>query len=60
MVTIQLINNNSKAIELYNVIGERLTSEQINQSRHSIDISNYPNGVYFLKVDGNITKIIKQ
>lgn len=60
VVTIQLTNNNSKAIELYNVIGELLILNQTNQSKHTIDISNYPNGVYFLKVDGNITKFIKQ
>jgi len=60
IVSIQFTNNNSTTIELYNVIGERLISEQINQSKHTIDISNYPNGVYFLKADGNMTKIIKQ
>ncbi len=60
IVSIQFTNNSSTTIELYNAIGERLISEQINQSKHTIDISNYPNGVYFLKADGNMTKIIKQ
>src|SRR5690606_18744356 len=43
VVTIQLTNNSSTTIELYNVIGERLISEQINQSKPIIDITNYPN-----------------
>jgi hypothetical protein len=59
MVNVQT-SKSSSSIELYNVIGECLISEKINHLNHIIDISNYPNGVYFLKADEEITKIIKQ
>ena len=43
-------------IQIYNIGGE-LISTTINQS--VIDISSYPNGVYFIKINNSVKKIIK-
>lgn len=37
-------------IEIYNMPGERIYSEYINQNLKTISFSNYPTGLYFVKV----------
>lgn len=58
------INNKIKSIELYDVKGRVLMTQMVNNSQTSLDISNYVNGVYFVKVSTDtgvsIEKIIKE
>jgi Secretion system C-terminal sorting domain len=57
-------NNTIKSIELYDVQGRVLMTQMINDSKTSLDISNYVNGVYFVRVLTNegskVEKIIKE
>ncbi len=58
------VNNKIKSIELYDVQGRVLMTQMVNDSQTSLDISNYVNGVYFVKVNTeigtSIEKIIKE
>ena len=50
----------STNVEIYNVVGQLLQSKIVNlQSKTTIDISHLANGMYFLKVDNKVVKIIK-
>lgn len=37
-------------IEIYNMLGEKVYSSQINSYKTEIDLSNQPKGIYFLKI----------
>jgi hypothetical protein len=43
-------------IKLYDIQGKKLQEIRGNQ----IDISSYPQGMYFLKVEGKTLKIVKE
>ncbi|MCC7331596.1 MAG: T9SS type A sorting domain-containing protein [Flavobacteriales bacterium] len=60
IVQVVIENNTPKTIELFNVIGEKLISNKIQSNQHQLDLTAYPTGVYFLKIDDKTTKIIKQ
>ncbi|HLP65062.1 DUF7619 domain-containing protein [Flavobacterium sp.] len=57
-------NNTIKSIELYDVQGRVLMTQLANDSQSSVDVSNYTNGIYFVKVTTEngtkIEKIIKE
>ena len=60
----QLTINNEQLtiekIEIYDVVGQLLVSKIVNlQSEIIIDVSHLANGMYFLKVDNKVVKIIK-
>ena len=61
--TISAIEQNT-SIGIYNAIGELVKSIQSTDSNTTIDLSNYSNGIYFIKVKNNkgeaIQKLIKQ
>lgn len=56
--------SNKTTVEVYNLLGAKVSSQQITQYLTLLDLSNEPNGVYFVRVtDGKevITrKVIKQ
>lgn len=57
--------NQSKYYEITNALGELISSSNINSNKIEIDLREYDNGIYFLKVitekgDYGIKKIIKQ
>ena len=54
----QLTINN---IEIFDMYGKKLTFHHfiISSSHHLINISNLPAGIYFLKIDNEIVKVIK-
>ena len=58
------INNNIKTIELFDFQGRLLVSKTINEKQTTLDVSNYTNGVYFVKIttdaDVKIGKVIKE
>ncbi len=65
-ITVKIINRNynAQSIEIYNVIGGLMKTVFITADETQIDLSNYSNGVYFVKVNttlGSSTqKIVKE
>lgn len=57
-------NNNVKTIELFDVQGRVLITQIVNNSQTQLDVSNYTNGIYFVKITTEkgvkIEKIIKE
>ncbi len=48
-------------IELFDVVGKVVLHQQLSEGKTKIDISEYANGIYFLKTDKtNYLKIVKQ
>jgi hypothetical protein len=45
-----LKGNNINSIVVYNLIGEKVFQSAINSTTSEIDLSNMPNGVYFIKI----------
>ena len=53
-------NQNISAVEIYNLLGQQMTSEKVNANQKQIDISNYASGSYLVKVfAGDMVKTIK-
>lgn len=54
------IDTNAK-VEIYNLLGKVIAIKNINVGNSKIDLSNYPSGMYLLKVtnENNQTKTIK-
>jgi hypothetical protein len=49
------------SVEIYDVVGKKLLSFQLSTlDSNEIDISHLANGMYFLKVDGKVYKVVKQ
>jgi hypothetical protein len=53
MVSVALTEKGSNKIDVYNMIGERVYSTSTSSNYVSFDLSNQPNGVYFIKVTSN-------
>jgi uncharacterized repeat protein (TIGR01451 family) len=57
-------NTSIKSIQLFDVQGRVLTTQIVNETQSSIAISNYTNGIYFVKVTtekgSKVDKIIKE
>ncbi len=47
-------------LEIYSVIGKKISSEQITSDRQSIDISYLQTGIYIIKLNSQTFKLIKQ
>jgi len=47
-------------IEIYDIYGKKLSHFTIHDSQFTIDISHLANGMYFLKVDEKVVKVIKK
>lgn len=46
-------------ISLFNSLGSKVyENDTLNSSNYNLDINNYPNGIYYLKVNNSITKKI--
>ncbi len=57
------ISSNFLSIErayIYNIDGSFMESLSINSNTHTIDISEYTSGLYFIKMGNSITKFIKE
>ncbi|MFA4853586.1 MAG: T9SS type A sorting domain-containing protein [Bacteroidales bacterium] len=51
-------NSTISSIEIYNVLGEKIYSKQINSEKADIDLSKQANGIYFYQIK-NEKKILK-
>jgi hypothetical protein len=49
-----------ESIEIYDIVGRKLSHFTFHDSHQEIDISHLQTGIYFLKVDGNVYKVIKE
>lgn len=62
--TIELSNNKSSSLEVYNKLGQKVFQSEIKNQKLIIDLTNHTNGLYFIKIyDGTNTytkKIIFQ
>ncbi len=50
-----------ESVSVFNLIGQEVYQEQVNKNTTQIDLSNYQEGIYFIRmlIDGNlITKKI--
>ena len=54
------IENATGKVEVSNVFGEPILSKTIDFDNNTINISHLASGVYFLKINGTISKIVKE
>jgi hypothetical protein len=47
-------------VQIQNLMGEVIYTTSIDSSSNTIDISNLANGVYFLKINDTVSKIVKE
>jgi hypothetical protein len=47
-----------KSLEIYNVIGELITSKDLSSEKEAVDVSSLAPGVYFAKLTGNSNSVI--
>ncbi len=52
--------NSDSQIVITNILGEQILKETIQSGKQSIDFRNQPNGVYFVKVNQQVFKVIKE
>jgi len=53
------VSQNGKA-ELYDVRGKRVAAIDLNAGHNTMDLSNMPKGIYIIRHQGNVTKIVKK
>jgi hypothetical protein len=46
-------------IEIYNLNGSKILKQRMTEPHHSINISDFTAGVYFIKIDNSVKKFIK-
>jgi len=46
-------------IEIYNLSGNKIFSQLMMETNHSINISNFASGIYFIKVGNSVQKFVK-
>jgi len=60
-LTIENGGNTITTIQVLDVTGKVLqTRENVNTQKTTIDLSRFTNGVYFIKVDGKLNKVVKK
>lgn len=52
--------DNAKTVEFINLQGQVVKNCKINERKSEIDISQLPKGIYFVKIDNLIKKLVKQ
>ncbi|MBN8692675.1 MAG: SBBP repeat-containing protein [Bacteroidetes bacterium] len=55
-----VVSKTKKHLKVINSIGEVILEKNNIEEKNEIDLSSYANGIYFLKIDETVTKIIKQ
>jgi hypothetical protein len=46
-------------IEIYNLTGSKILQQVMTEPHHSINITNFTSGIYFIKVGNNVKKFVK-
>ncbi len=69
LITVEITNKEfvpeDASLKIINVVGEEIKKEKLNSKKQSLDLSELPNGIYFLELVSNghtvsVNKIIKQ
>ena len=61
IVRIKSTNANIEKIEMYNIVGDLVYErEAIKNTEATIDMSGFTSGIYFVKVDSQILKLVKK
>lgn len=58
MLTIENIPSTVKHLEIFNSTGQMMLQQNVNQTKIDIDLSGFPNGVYFVKCGGVVRVIV--
>ncbi|MDD4155645.1 MAG: T9SS type A sorting domain-containing protein [Candidatus Cloacimonetes bacterium] len=59
-ISIKSEKANEKKISIYNIKGQRVSSLSSNKNSYDLDLSNYKNGLYFIRIqDGSYSKTSK-
>lgn len=62
-ITVQILqrsNPSANEIEIYNIQGQLMKTLSLSESKTNIDISHFPNGMYFLKVKTGNEMMVKK
>ena len=51
---------NNTSIEVINLLGETILTQQMLQGKNELSLNNHANGIYFIKNNNSIFKLIKQ
>lgn len=55
-----ILQNTNLLLEIFDVSGKKMTQLSITKPKEKLDISNYENGIYFLRLNNNSFRILKQ
>lgn len=58
--TIEMLNNQEHYFEITDLTGKLVYQGKINNILTTVDLSEYENGIYLLKIDEDVVKLIKQ
>jgi len=56
--TIQWDSSNNVDLSIFNQLGIRILSKRVNGNQFELDIKNYSDGIYFIKINDELTKKI--
>jgi hypothetical protein len=59
-ITIKNIPDTPLQVVVYSITGSQVLNVQMNSSNQQINVSNLPNGLYYLKVNNQVIKFTKQ
>ncbi|HIP36149.1 MAG TPA: T9SS type A sorting domain-containing protein [Crocinitomix sp.] len=57
---VNISTENATSISIINSIGQTIYATNINETTHSIDVSNFANGIYFVEIRNETEKITKK
>jgi len=57
---VTILSSEGAQIELINMLGAVVTKKNINSSKFTLDVEQFPRGIYYLKVDNNGKSILKK
>lgn len=63
-IDVDILNGNSSKLQILNSLGQILSEEKIKDPKSQINLSHFPSGIYYLKMQGingqKVIKIIKE
>jgi hypothetical protein len=59
-IVVESEKSNVESIEIFDIVGRKLSTFNFQLSTNEIDISHLAAGIYFMKVDSKTVKIVKQ
>lgn len=59
-IEIQNTENNNTLVEIVNINGQLIYSETISNNSQTIDLSDYSPGIYYVRINSSINRIVKK